>query len=298
MTTANPYQLKPWLIAARPKTLTAGFIPVVVAAALALSDKGSISWGLAICAMLTAFFIQIGTNLSNDAEDFKRGADTAERLGPLRVTQAGLLTMQQVIAGSFVCFAAAALFGLPLVYQGGWPLAVALLLSIVFSYLYTSGPAPLAYYGLGDIFVMIFYGLVVMISVYYVLTDAVNSGIILAGIQVGMLATAIIAMNNFRDIKQDEAANKMTLAVRFGENFARMEVTLLIITPFLLGVFWALERHWLAAILPLAALPAGTFVIKGIWTHDPGKIYNKFFGFSALTHLLFGMLLTVSFLIR
>ena len=297
MQTTNPFQLKLWLLAARPKTLTASFVPVLVATMLALADKGYINWILSLCALLTAFFIQIGTNFTNDALDFKGGADTSSRLGPLRVTQSGMLSLQEVMVGGFICFAAAVVFAIPLIHQGGLPLAFALMLSIVFSYLYTGGPMPLAYYGLGDIFVMIFYGLVATISVYYVLTNSVSSSIVLAGTQIGLLATAILAMNNSRDIQEDEAANKRTLAVRFGLNFARMEVTLLIFLPFLLSVFWVNERYWLAAILPLAAFPAGTFVVKGIWTHNPGRVYNKFFEFTALTHLIFGVLLALSFLI-
>lgn len=291
------FQFKPWLLAVRPKTLTASLIPVLVATMLALAERGYINWTLSICALLTAFFIQVGTNLTNDAIDFKRGADTSARLGPLRVTQSGMLSLEEVMVGGIICFAAAIVFGIPLIYQGGLPIIFALMLSIIFSYLYTGGPVPLAYYGLGDIFVMIFYGLVAAISVFFVLTGSVSSSIILAGTQIGLLATAILAINNSRDIKEDEAANKRTLAVRFGLNFARIEITMLIFLPFLLSVFWINEKYWLAAILPLAAFPAGSFVVKGIWTHDPGKIYNKFLEFSALTHLLFGVLLALSFLI-
>lgn len=296
MFTQNPFQITPWILAARPKTLTAGFVPVLAATALALADKGTIDWRLVLCALLTSFFIQIGTNLTNDALDFKKGADTADRLGPLRMTQSGMLSMQHVMAGGFICFAAASLFGLPLVYHGGLPLALALVLSLMFSYLYTGGPIPLSYYGLGDLFVMIFYGLVTTISVYYVLTGTVSSGIILAGTQIGLLATSILAMNNSRDIDEDRSARKLTLAVRFGINFARMEVTILLFLPFVMGILWLNERYWMASILPLGAFPVASFVVRGIWNNDPGRIYNKFFGATAMTHLFFGLLLSLSFL--
>lgn len=277
-----------WLLATRPKTLTASIIPV--AAATTLSD-GSL-W-IAFFALLTAICIQIGANLFNDVLDFKKGADTVHRIGPMRVTQSGLLSESEVLFGGIIFFLMSLLFGIPLIIQGGWPIVLLLIASLICGYLYTGGPFPLAYCGLGELFVLLFYGFASTAAVYYLNTGYVDATAILAGAQIGLLATAIIAMNNFRDHQQDAQAQKMTLAVRFGITFARVEVTLLVLLPFFLNLLWLEYDRELAAFLPLLSLPLASTILYNIWTTKPGPIYNQFFAQTALLHLVFGLLLTV-----
>lgn len=287
-----------WLLAARPKTLTAALVPIVAATLLARADTGIVIWKISIYALLASFFIQIGTNLFNDALDYKKGADTSARLGPVRVTQSGLLTMEQVMTGGMICFALAVLFGIPLIFTGGWPLAVILILSVLSGYFYTGGPKPLAYSGLGDPFVIIFFGFVATVSVYYLQTGAVSFGSFLAGAQIGLLITALLAVNNLRDIEGDAKSNKRTLPVRFGKTFGRVEISVLILLPFALSSVWVQSGYPYAGILPWVAFPLGTMVIRGVWTNEPGRIYNTFFGMTALLHLVFGVLLSLGLSLR
>ena len=283
--------IKPWLLASRPKTLTAAFVPVYIATMLAKNDGADINWEISLYALLAAIFVQLGTNLINDALDFKKGADTKERLGPVRVTQSGMLSYEQVLAGGMICFALALLFGIPLMLAGGFPLTCILLIAVVCGYLYTGGPYPLAYTGLGDLFVLIFFGFVATCAVYYLQLGIITTQALIAGGQVGLLATVLIAVNNMRDVKGDTKAKKRTLPVRFGLTFARWEVTLLILTAFALNLFWLANNEAWAALFPLATTPFARNLLKGIWTQPPGKIYNKFLGLAASMHLLFGTLL-------
>jgi len=284
----------PWLLAARPKTLTAAFVPILAGTLLA-SD---IHWSLSFYAFLAAFWIQIGTNLVNDAMDFKKGADTEERLGPVRVTQKGWLTMQQVLGAGVACFALAVLCGLPLIAQGGVPFLYLLLISVVFGFLYTGGPFPLAYIGLGDLFVLIFFGWVSTTAVTYLQTLQLSTEAFLAGTQIGLLATVMIAINNFRDYEEDSKTAKRTLIVRFGTTFGRYEILTCVFLPFLLNFIWVIYGRWFAAILPWAVLPLAVQLVRSIWSTEPSKIYNRFLGQAAFLHLIFGLLLSLGFWLR
>ena len=288
-----------WLLASRPKTLTAAFVPVLAASLLAKAETNQVDWEISLYCLLVAIFIQIGTNLVNDALDFKKGADTSQRLGPVRVTQARLLAMEEVLAGGMMCFAVAVLFGIPLVVRGGWPLGTVLPLSVLCGYFYTGGPKPFSYSGLGDIFVLIFFGFVATLCVYYLQTGYINtSSFFLLGAQIGLLATALIAVNNLRDIVEDTKSNKRTLPVRFGKTFGRSEISALILLPFLLNLFWIKTGYPAAGWLPMLCLPLGTMVIRGVWKMEPGRIYNQFLGLTALLQLAFGILLSFGFWIR
>lgn len=181
-----------------------------------------------MAALLGALLIQVGTNFANDVFDFKKGADTTERLGPLRVTQAGLLSPRQVMIGMWLTFGAAALIGLYLAVVGGWPIVVIGILSIASGIAYTGGPFPLGYNGLGDLFVFVFFGLVAVCGTYYVQALTVSAASVWAAVPVGLLATAILVVNNLRDIATDRAAGKKTLAVRLGRRGAQVEYLLLL----------------------------------------------------------------------
>lgn len=242
----TPLQI--WLLASRPKTLPAAAAPVIVGTAVALSDGVFRLWP-ALAALLGALLIQIGTNFANDVFDFKKGADTQERLGPLRVTQAGLLSPKQVMVGMWLVFALAVMVGLYLVYVGGWPIVAIGILSIVSGIAYTGGPFPLGYNGLGDLFVFIFFGLVAVGGTYYVQAGSVGVASIWAAIPIGLLATAILIVNNLRDIETDRQAGKKTLAVRFGVKGAQTEYLLVVALAYLTPLI-----GWLVAAIPATTL--------------------------------------------
>ena len=285
--------IAPWLLALRPKTLTAAFVPVVVGTALALGRGGPVLWWASFCALASASFIQIGTNLVNDALDFRKGADTHVRVGPKRVTQSGLLSERAVLLGGYACFAAAGALGIPLAIEGGWPIVAIGLISLVCGYAYTGGPYPLAYVGLGDVFVIVFFGLVAVAGTFWLHAKTVDSAALVAGLQVGLLATVLIAINNLRDSPHDGQAGKRTLAVRFGSRFARAEIAALSFAPFGIGAYWWLQGRALAAILPFIALPFAIAAVLGVRTHPPGPVYNRFLAVSAALHLAFGLALAI-----
>jgi 1,4-dihydroxy-2-naphthoate octaprenyltransferase len=290
--------LRTWIMAARPKTLTAAIAPILVGTTLAQAAFYPARWDLALFALLSSIFIQIGTNLINDSIDFKKGTDNETRIGPQRVTQSGLLSSKTVMAGGFACFLIAALLGIPLLLQGGWVIVAIGLLSLLCGYVYTGGPYPLAYVGLGDLFVLIFFGLVAVGGVYYLDTGVFDLKPVVAGVQVGLLATVMIAINNFRDAAGDKNTGKRTLAVRFGSTFSRTEITLLCLIPFALNYYWYdLGLIW-AGVLPLVAFPLALRVILKIWSTEPSPVFNAYLGMSALLHLLFGVLLSVGFILR
>jgi len=211
--------LQTWLLAARPKTLPAAISPVIIGTALAYADDGFHLLS-AIAAALGALLIQIGTNFANDYFDFQKGTDTSERLGPTRVTQAGLVAPSTVKRAMIIVFALAILVGGYLVWRGGWPIVVIGLLSVLFGVLYTGGPYPLGYHGWGDIFVLIFFGPVAVGGTYYVQTLDINYLVLFVGLAPGLLSVAILVVNNLRDLESDRMAGKRTLAVRFGRTFS------------------------------------------------------------------------------
>lgn len=263
-----------WFLAARPKTLSAAVAPVIVGTALAYRDRGEVLWTYAALALAGGLLIQIATNFINDAIDFRKGADTHERLGPLRVTQAGLLDAETVMRGSYVCLFLAALCGIPMVYRAGWPLLVVGLLSIAMAYLYTGGPYPLAYHGLGELFVMIFFGVAAVGGTYFVLTLEYGLDPFLMGIAVGSLAVAILAINNLRDIAGDRVAGKRTMAVRIGERAARGEVAVFALLPFVLVVVMAFAASDLRLLAPLAALPLALALVVRVY-RSSGVALNR-----------------------
>lgn len=290
--------MKNWLLAIRPKTLTAAVVPIGVGTSLAYAIQGAIQPFLIFLAVLSALLIQVGTNFINDAMDFKKGADTAERLGPQRVTQSGLLSSTQVWWGGILCFLGAALIALPLVWEGGWPIFWIGIFSLIAGYVYTGGPYPLAYLGLGDPFVLIFFGWIAVGGIYFLNTHSIDGNALLAGSQVGLLATVMIAINNFRDHLTDQRAQKKTLVVRFGPSFARMEIGLLCLTPFLIGLFWLSQGFWWAALLPFLVLPLALGLVQKVRKTEPGVIYNQYLAQGAALHLFFGVLLSVGLYLK
>ncbi len=280
-----------WLLAVRPKTLTAALVPIVVGTAIAYLDGGTLRLWVAGLALAASFFIQVGTNFVNDAIDFKKGADTEERVGPVRVTQSGLLSAKAVMAGGAACFVVAVLLGAPLVWVGGWPILVIGLFSVACGYGYTGGPFPLAYVGLGDVFVMLFFGLIAVTGTHFLVSASWSVWALLGGLQVGAHATVLIAINNLRDRTTDARVGKRTLAVRLGERGAKGEITALAVAPFVLGFAWCARGAWWAALLPLLSLPVAVTLIRDVLRTPPSAAYNGYLARSAKLHLLFGLLL-------
>jgi 1,4-dihydroxy-2-naphthoate polyprenyltransferase len=254
-----------WIMAARPRTLPAAIAPVLVGTAAAVQWFGSLPrWGAFFAALVGSIFIQIGTNLANDYSDAKRGADTADRLGPVRVTASGMITPQRVMRATWIAFAVAVACGTYLAFVAGWAILVIGAFSIAAGVLYTGGPRPYGYEGFGEVFVFLFFGLVAVNGSYYVQLEQLDALPLGLSISIGFLATAIIVVNNVRDVETDRRAGKNTLAVRIGRDSAVQLYRGLILFAFLTlpialaaGGASALPMvGWLAA--PLAIRPART----------------------------------------
>jgi 1,4-dihydroxy-2-naphthoate octaprenyltransferase len=271
-----------WLLAARPKTLSAAIVPVLMGTALAAPN---ISGPLFACTLLGAVLIQIATNFINDALDFKKGTDTAERLGPLRVTQAGLLSADSVMRGAYVCLFGAALCGVPLIVRAGWPLLAIGVASMALAYAYTGGPYPLAYKGLGELFVILFFGVIAVSGTYYVQTLRITREVLLAGFAAGCLATVLLVINNLRDLENDRRSNKKTLAARFGETFARVEVVFFALAPF--------AAVFIISWIPLIALPLALLVIACAM-RSRGRALNRCLGMAGALQWAFGILFVIA----
>lgn len=233
---------KIWIHAARPKTLTAGIAPVLIGTAMAYADE-AFEPTIFAAIMFAALMIQVGTNFANDYYDFMKGADTEERTGPIRATQAGLVSPAAMKKAFLITFGLALAAGLYLVWHGGAVIIGIGLASIACGLLYTAGPLPLGYLGLGDFFVLLFFGPVAVGGTYYLQTGQVNAMVILAGLSPGLISTALLAINNIRDYSTDKMAGKKTLVVRLGTSFGIIEYHLCVIAACLIPVFLTLHTH-------------------------------------------------------
>lgn len=281
-----------WLLAARPATLPAAFVPVCVGSGAAYS-LGHFRFSAFLAAFISALFIQIGTNIANDLFDFKRGADTTERLGPTRVTQAGLLSPQEVAVGMWVSFGIAFFTGLYLVWLGGWPILAIGLISIVCGIAYTAGPFPLAYNGLGDVFSFLFFGVIAVGGTYYVHALQWNGLAFWVSLPVALLVTAILVVNNYRDLETDRKANKRTLAVRLGARATRWQFALLIMGAYGLAVGLWITTDFQLMWLPVITLPLGIRLVRSLFTLQ-GSALNAVLKGTGQLHLFFGLLLTAA----
>lgn len=222
-----------WMLATRPKTLPAAAASVVTGTALAIRD-GQFRFGPALAALFVALLLQIGSNLANDVYDYERGADASERQGPMRVTQAQLLTPSQVKVGMWVVFGLSVLLGLYLFFVAGWVVILIGLTAILSAIAYTGGPFPLGYYGLGDMFVFIFFGMAAVAGTYFVQAGFVSTQAWWMSLPIGWLIVDILVVNNLRDINADRAAGKHTLAVRFGVHGSRVQYLVLLMASYLI----------------------------------------------------------------
>ncbi|ELZ16419.1 1,4-dihydroxy-2-naphthoate octaprenyltransferase [Haloterrigena salina JCM 13891] len=279
---------KAWLMAARPQTLPAAAAPVIVGTGVALHE-GVFAPLPALLAFVGAALIQIGTNFANDYYDAIKGADTDDREGFTRVTQAGIISPEQVKLATFVTFALAILSGTYLVYVGGLPILVVGLASVVCGWAYTGGPYPLGYHGLGDPFVFVFFGLVAVMGTFYVqaaatiaepLTTTIPEGTVtreafLASLPVAGISTAIIVVNNIRDLETDAETGKRTLAVRIGYRWSRVEYAALLGLAYLVPPWlWLAEGFGPRVLLPLASLPYAAVVARTVCTRTDGEALN------------------------
>lgn len=281
---------KIWLMACRPKTLPAAISPVILGTALAIGD-GGYHIPSAILALIGAMAIQIGTNLANDYYDFQKGTDTSERIGPVRVTQAGLLKPQTVRLGFMFAFGVAAIIAALLTLRGGWPLMLIGAVSIICGILYTAGPRPLGYMGLGELFVFIFFGPIAVTATYFIQVREIYPAVILSGFAPGFLASAILIVNNLRDIPTDKKANKKTLAVRWGAHFAQNAYFLFIAMAALMPmvVYRVVNDHieiFLSSLILLFALPS----IRTVFTKEDGPSLNHALAQTSLLTFLYCLL--------
>ena len=288
--------LRVWLMASRPKTLWAAVAPVVIGTAMALDADGFHLWS-ALAALFGAVMIQVGTNFANDYFDFKAGGDDPDRLGPTRVTQAGLVAPSTMKVATAIAFGLALMAGVYLVWRGGMPIVVIGLLSITLGMLYTTGPFPLAYNGLADIFVLVFFGPVAVGGTYYVQTLTINPAVILIGLAPGLFSVAILTVNNLRDVKSDTRSGRRTLAIRFGVGFAKIEylLSLLIASLLPLGLFFTNGDHLYSILTVLVMLPA-MGPIKRIFTAE-GAVLNDVLASTGKLLLLFSLIFSVGWLV-
>ena len=279
------------------KTLWAAAAPVLMGTAMAFSD-GKFHSLAAFCALLGALLIQIGTNFANDYFDFIKGADTEERLGPVRATQAGLIAPEAMKKAFILVFILAFISGIYLIARGGLPIFIVGIFSILFGILYTAGPYPLGYNGLGDVFVLIFFGPVAVGGTYYVQALEINNSVLIAGLAPGLISTALLAVNNLRDVHTDRAAGKRTLAVRFGIPFTRWEYLLSLLgacaLPFVL--IWREDDHYFAVIAAftlLFALPA----IKTVFRESGSPVLNNVLANTGKLLFIYSVLFSIGWII-
>jgi 1,4-dihydroxy-2-naphthoate octaprenyltransferase len=288
MSTQDITRREAWVIAARPQTLPAAASPVVVGTGLAVHD-GVFAALPALAALLGAGLIQIGTNFANDYYDAVKGADTEEREGFTRVTAGGLIDPETVKRAMYLTFAAAILLGTYLVYVGGVPILVIGLLSVASGIAYTGGPYPLGYYGLGELFVFVFFGLVAVAGTYYVqaaatLAEPLSIGIppgtlppiaVVAALPMAALSTDILVVNNVRDKEEDATTGKRTLAVRFGYGFARAEFVAMLLLTYAVPLWFLARAGFTAAVLlPYLTLPYALGITRTVLKETTGEALN------------------------
>ena len=285
----SPSAWNVWLLAIRPRTLPAAAAGVIMGSALAWRD-GFFRPDAALACLFTALLLQVGSNLANDVFDFERGTDTPDRLGPVRVTQAGLLTPSQVKYGMLVVFALAALLGLYLAWLGGWPIILIGIAAILSAIAYTGGPFPLGYYGLGDLFVFIFFGLASVAGTYYVQAGSVSAAAWWMTIPPGLIITAILVVNNLRDLENDRKAGKRTLAVILGERATKTQYLICMIAAYIVVPLaaWAGVIPW-SAMLTWLSLPLAVRSARVVFTQQ-GRPLNAALAGTGQTALLFSLL--------
>jgi len=290
----SPIQI--WLIAIRPKTLAAAVAPVIAGTAVAVHEGGE-HWPMATLVMITALLLQIAANFANDAFDFRSGVDTPERLGPVRITSSGLVSADVVIKVTVGVLALAIVTGLPLAIRGGWPILALGIAAIVCAVAYTGGPLPLAHLGLGEVFVMLFFGFAAVAGTAYVQTGELTPLALATSIPVGALAVAILVINNLRDIGADRAAGKLTVAVRLGGRRTRWEyAALLVVAGAAPVVFWIVGWLNWSCVLTIVWWPFGASLWNQVTTRA-GRELNPVLGNTSKALLYYSLALSAALII-
>jgi 1,4-dihydroxy-2-naphthoate polyprenyltransferase len=293
-TASAPGGLRVWLLAARPATLPAAVVPVLVGTGAALHGRQEIHEHIFFPILLAALLIQIGTNFANDVFDFRRGADTAERLGPLRVTQGGLVTPRQVAIATCITFGLALLVGAYLVSIGGWPILAIGVACLLAGVLYTGGPWPFGYHGLGDLVCFLTFGVLAVLGTAYLQRPAIDALVLWSSIPVGCLVTAILIVNNLRDIDTDRRVGKYTLGVILGRTGTRLEYAACVAVAYAvvigLGVGGMVGGWWW---LPLLSLPLAAWLVRFV-SRTEGRPLNKSLKRTGQLHLAFGVLFALA----
>ncbi len=292
----NLSKTESWILASRPKTLLAAIVPVLIGSVLAV-NVGKYHLAASIIALICSIFIQIGTNFVNDLYDFLAGSDSKNRLGPQRALSSGLITVTEMKWAIFITFFTTLLLGMYLVYLAGWVIFLVGILSIFAGIAYTAGPYPLAYNGLGDIFVFIFFGFVGTVGTYFVQALEINSFVVWASIPVGALITNILVVNNYRDVDEDKMHGKNTLAVKFGRKFTRLQyLSFMILSYAILIIVYFTYKQSYYIFLPLLSFPLAVKLIKMIYTLQ-GTELNKTLELTAKLSAIYGLLFAIGILI-
>ena len=285
-----------WITAARPKTLIAGLSPVLIGTTLALSDGAFFPW-VFFFTLLTGMGIQIVTNFANDYFDFLKGADTIERKGSLRIMQAGLASTFQMQCAIVLTLVLTFLMGCTLIYRGGSIIAILLIISLLLAIFYTAGPYSLAYLGLGEVFVILFFGPLTVLGTYYLQTLAFSKEACIAGIAPGCFSTAILIANNIRDIDEDRKAHKKTLVVRFGKNFGMIEYASILFMA-LIPILFFCQSHPFSLLTFLILIPAFPLMhaMFNEKQHNP-KVLNHIFAHTGKLLFLFTFLFCLGWML-
>lgn len=282
-----------WWLALRPWSFTISLAPIFAGTSLAILDGHGAQLGLAVAALAASILIHGGTNLQNDVGDFRRGADGAGRIGPPRATTEGWLPAAQVQLAAILCFVLAFVPGAYLVVQGGWPIVAIGLASIAAGAVYTAGPRPVAYSGWGEAFVILFFGLVAVGGMYYLHAGTIGAAALLGGAALGLLAAAVLVVNNLRDIDSDRRIGKNTLAVRCGVRFTLMEYALLLHAPFALVLVLAGLEGGIGLLAPLLLLPWALLLYLRVRRTPSGAWLNGALASTAKLGLAFAILLSL-----
>jgi len=292
----NDNKINSWIIASRPKTLLTAVVPVMVGSALAISMR-KFFLPYSVVALLCSVLIQIGTNFTNDLYDFLKGADTQKRKGPRRMLATGLISVKEMKIAIILVFGLTFLLGLYLVYYVGILILWVGIFSIFAGIMYTAGPFPLAYNGLGDVFVFIFFGIIGTMGTFYLHTQEISLHSLVVSIPVGALITNILVVNNFRDIEEDHKADKKTLAVLMGRNFTRWQFILLMTLSYLTTIILHFQFNYgLWILLPITTIPIAISLIKMFYTLN-GEELNKTLELSAKFAGLYGLLLSIGLIL-
>ena len=293
----TPSRGRAWFLASRPPTLPAAVVPVLVGTAVGVSES-SFRPVVFVVAMIASLLIQVATNFANDLSDFHKGADTEERVGPLRVAQSGLITPGDLKRGIIITFGLAMLAGVYLIYIGGWPILLIGVFSILSGLAYTGGPWPLGYHGLGDLFVFIFFGIIAVTGSAYLQSGHVSALALATSVPVGLLVTNILVINNLRDVETDRIAGKRTLAVLLGANQVRLQYAGFSLVAYLVPpLLWRLDGASPFVLLSWLTLPLSVRLVRIVMAGTSGRPLNRVLKATGELHLLYGILLALGLLL-